>query len=435
MTQFPPEGYVPVASQVAGIEVFAPAPETPETAPDVVDFKCPKCLATTAYSVEDGGVRCAHCGYYEPPETAAVGKGAQEFEFTVTTVAAARQATGWGTARHALHCEHCGAQTSLPPGDLTHTCPFCGSNHVLQQPSPQEQLRPRFLVPFQVAPTDCQQIAQTWLGSSWMTPKVLKTSTRVADFKGVYMPYWTFDAQTSADWRAQVGHTVTERHYDASSKSWKTRTKTVWRWESGHAQRVFDDLLIPGSTRFSKVLLRRMQAFDTRALVPYASSYLAGFLAHAYDVALEPAWKVSREEMRGATQKTCRGQASTSKIRNFSMSLDFSEESWRYVLMPVYVAAYQYDGETYQVLINGQTGDIAGQRPVDWTKVWLAVAGMLAPGILLGLLGVLASVLGAVLPPTLAVGGVVIVLAFILLVVGIIFAAITIGKARGMDDV
>ena len=178
-----------------------------------------------------------------------------------------------------------------------------------------------------------------------------------------------------------------------------------------------------------------MQAFDTKALAPYAPSYLAGLLAHAYDVALDPAWKASREEMRAATQQSCRGQASTGQIRNFSMSLDFSDESWRYVLMPVYVAAYQYDGETYQVLINGQTGDVAGQRPVDWTKIWLAVGGMLAPGVLLGLFGVLASVLGAVLPPSLAVGGVVIVLAFGLLVAGIIFAAITIRKARGMDDV
>ena len=435
MTQFPPEGYVPVASQVAGIEIFAPAPKTPEAAPDVVDFKCPRCQATTAYSVEDGGLRCSHCGYYESPATPAVGKGAQEFEFTVTTVSAARQAQGWGTERRELRCEHCGAQTSLPPGDLTHSCPFCGSNRVIQQESPQDQLRPRFLVPFKVEPGDCQKIAREWLGSSWMTPGALKTSTRVADFSGVYMPYWTFDAQTVADWRAQVGHQVTERYYDSSSKSWKSRTKTVWRWESGHAQRVFDDLLVPGSTRFSKVLLQRMQAFDTRALVPYAPSYLAGFLAHAYDVALEPAWEASREEMRAATQQTCRGQASTRRIRNFSMSLDFSDESWRYVLMPVYIAAYQYDGETYQVLVNGQTGDIAGQRPVDWTKVWLAVGGMLAPGVLLGLLGILGAVLGAVLPPSLAAGGIVIVLAFILLVAGIIFAAITIRKARGMDDV
>jgi hypothetical protein len=306
---------------------------------------------------------------------------------------------------------------------------------VLQQDAPHDQLRPRFLIPFQVEKARCQKIAQMWLGSSWMTPRALKETARVADFRGIYMPYWTFDARTRADWRAEVGHQVTERYYDSSSKSWKTRTKTVWRWESGRVQRFFDDLLISGSTRLSGLLLRRLQDYDTSALVPYAASYLAGLLANAYDISLESAWDRAREEMREATREACRAQASTGQIRNFRMALDFGDESWRYVLVPVYVAVYRYEGEAYQVMINGQTGTIAGQRPVDWTKVWLAVAAMLAPGLLLGLLGVMASVLGAVLPPSLVIGGGVLVLSFVLLVIGIVFAAITVSKARKMDDV
>lgn len=433
--RFPPAGYVPVPSKLPGIEIYAPAPEEAEARPDVVNFKCPRCQATTAYSVENGGLRCAHCGYYEPPETPIVGKGAEEFEFTVETVSAVRRAQGWGTERREIACQNCGAQTSVPPTGLTHTCPFCGSNRVLQHEAAHDQLRPRFLIPFKVEVDRCHAIAREWLGSSWMTPQALREAARVADFQGIYMPYWTFDARTSAHWRAEVGHTVSERYYDSSSKSWRTRTKTVWRWESGRARQVFDDLLVTGSTRLSGLLLSELQDFDTQALVPYAPSYLAGFLAHAYDISLETAWDEARERMRAATQEACRSQASTGQIRNFRMALDFGDESWRYVLMPVYVAVYQYEGEPYQVMINGQTGTIAGQRPVDWTKVWLAVAAMLAPGVLLGLLGVLATVFGAVLPPSFLVGGGVLVLAFVLLVIGMIFAAITVSKARKMDDV
>jgi hypothetical protein len=435
MEPFPPEGFVPVPSRIEGIAVFAPAPEQQEAIADVIAFKCPQCLATTAYSVEDGGVRCAHCGYYEPPETSVVGKRAEAFEFTAEMVSAVRQAHGWGTQRREITCQSCGSQTSVPPTGLTHTCPFCGSNRVLQHDAPHDQLRPRFLVPFQVETTRCQALARTWLGSSWMTPKALKDAARVADFMGVYMPFWTFDARAAADWRAEVGHQVTERYYDSSSKTWKTRTKTVWRWESGRAHRFFDDLLVAGSTRLSHILLQRIQDFDTHALVPYAPSYLAGFMAHGYDVSLEAAWEQARQKMRAATQSTCRSQASTGQVRNFRMTLDFSEESWRYVLMPVYVAVYRYEGETYQVMINGQTGTIAGQRPVDWTKVWLAVGAMLAPGVLLGLVSVLASLLGAVLPPSLIVGGGMLILAVVLLIVGVVLAVITVGKAKAMDDV
>jgi DNA-directed RNA polymerase subunit RPC12/RpoP len=435
MTLFPPDGYIPVESALPGITVYAPAPEVPQEDAPVVEFRCPQCQATTAYSVADGGLRCSYCGHYEPPETPVVGKGAEAFEFTVDTIVAAREAHGWGTERKLLRCQSCGSETSMPPGSLTHTCPFCASNRVLQHEAPQEQLRPRFLIPFRVEPERCHAIAREWLGSSWMTPASLKEAARIADFAGVYMPYWTFDARTSASWRAQVGHQVTERYYDSSSKTWRTRTKTVWRWESGRVQRLFDDLLVTGSTKLSSVLLQRIQSFDTHELVPYAPSYLAGFLAQAYDVPLEAAWETARERMRAATRDACRGQASTPQIRNFSMALDFSDESWRYVLVPVYVAAYRYADEPYRVMINGQTGDIAGQRPVDWTKVWLAAAAMVAPGILLALIGVFASVLGVVLPPSMLVGGGALLLALLLFVVGAIFAVITLNKARAMDDI
>ncbi|MBN1873160.1 MAG: DUF2975 domain-containing protein, partial [Anaerolineae bacterium] len=378
-----------------------------------------------AYSVVDGGLHCAHCGYYEPPEKSVVGKGAQEFEFTVETMAIATQAQGWGTARKELQCQNCGARTSLPEGHLTHVCPFCGSNRVLQQDTPQDVLRPRFLVPFKIEVDACQQIARDWLGSNWMTPKSLKDVARIANFQGIYLPFWTFDATTKAQWRAQVGHTRTERY--RSGGEWKTRTVTDWRWESGDVQRDFDDWVIPGTAKLSQLLLERIRKFDLLALVPYEPQYLAGFLAQAYDVMLESAWEHAREQMREDTRQVCRAQASTSQIRNFSMSLDFSNESWRYVLLPVYVAVYAYGGESYQVMLNGQTGEIAGQRPVDWTKVWWVVAALLAPGVLLGILGIITALLG--------VGIVVGIIALVLLVVGGIIAAIIVSAAMSMDDV
>ncbi len=431
---FPPPGFIPAASAIPGIAVYAPAPEETEALPTVSDFTCPQCRATTAYSVADGGLRCAHCGYYEPPKRTIVGKGAQEFEFTVETLAIASQAHGWGETRQELRCQNCNARATLPPGRLTHTCPFCGSNRVLQQDAPQDALRPRFLIPFKIEADTCRPIAEKWLGSSWMTPKSLKQST-VAGFTGIYLPYWTFDTVTQADWKAEVGHQETRRRYNSATKSWESYTVTVWRWESGRVRKFFDDLLVAGTARLSRVLLNQLQNYDTHALVAYEPQYLAGFLAQAFDVPLEKAWEEGRETMRAATRDACRGQASTSQIRNFSMALDFSEESWRYVLAPVYMAVYQYDNQPYQVMINGQTGSIAGQRPVDWNKVWLVVGAAVAPGALLTLLGLLAIVLGLLLPPALGAAAVLLVPGIILLIIGGIIAFSIVGKARRMSDV
>jgi hypothetical protein len=268
-----------------------------------------------------------------------------------------------------------------------------------------------------------------------MTPNELQSLASSAELLGLYLPYWTFDAGTTATWRAQVGHTVQERYYDASSKSWKTRSKTVWRWESGRVSRMFDDLLVPGADRISALLLERVGDFQTAALAPYDPAYLAGFTAQTYDVKLDDAWETARARMRERTRQACREQASTSRIRNFTMSLDFRDESWRYVLAPVYLASYGYQSERYQVLVNGQTGGGAGQRPVAWIKVWLAVGAMLAPGLLLGAIGLIASALGFVLPPTLIAGGGMLVLAFVMLAIGAVFAVSTLVKASRMDDV
>lgn len=420
---FPPAGYVPIQSAVDGIQVYAPVPAESAPQPEVLEFKCPQCGGVTAYNAQDGGLTCTYCGYYEPPPKTAVGKQAQEFEFTVETMA--RAAHGWGEGRKELECQSCGSIASLPLDSLTYTCAFCGSNKVIQRQASQDRLRPRFLVPFKVDAAACHNLTRQWMGSSWMTPASLKNLARVADFNGVYLPYWTFDSVTSAAWKAEVGHTRTERYRQGGE--WKERTVVDWRWESGQVSLEIDDLVVPGTLRLSKVLLERLKGFDLGDLTPYDPQFLAGLQARAYDLPLEQAWEIAREKMRDSTRQACIAQASTGQVRNFSMNLDFSAESWRYVLLPIYVAAYRYQGQPFQVMVNGQTGAVAGQRPVDWTRVWLVVAALLAPGLLLSLLGLLTLILGGV-------GAIIGGFGFFLLVVGVVLAVIILRQAMSMDD-
>jgi hypothetical protein len=248
-----------------------------------------------------------------------------------------------------------------------------------------------------------------------MTPGSLRRLAKVAEFAGLYVPFWTFDARTNAAWQAEVGHQKTERYY--SNGQWKTRTKIVWKWESGRVQLDLDNILIEGTGRLSAILLAGIKAYNLHELAPYEPQYLAGFQAQAYDVPLEAAWETARHEMRERTRQSCRAQASTSRIRNFSMELDFDEENWRYILLPLYLAVYTYQGKPYQVMVNGQTGEISGQRPVDWLKVWLAVVALVAPGLLLG---------GAEFT--------FLVIGFILLLIGLIIGFNLVRQAQRLDD-
>ncbi len=421
---FPPPGFITAQSVVDGIEVYMPAPLEKETQEQVVDFSCPQCGATTAYSVEDSGLTCSHCGYYDAPPKEVVGKGAQEFEFTVETLE--RSAHGWGGDRNEIECQNCSAVTSVPIESLTHTCAFCGSNKVIQRQAIQNILRPRFLIPFKIETIDCREIARDWLGNSWFVPSRLRNIAGQTNFTGVFLPFWTFDTNTEADWKAEVGHTKTKRYY--SNGKWKTKTVTEWRWESGYVVENYDDLLVEGTDRVSHLLLSRIKGFDLGALVPYEPKFLAGLQAKAYEVPLERGWEISRQQMREHTRQVCRDQASTPKIRNFSMHMDYSDESWRYILLPVYLATYSYEDKVYQVMVNGQTGAISGQRPVDWTKIWFVFAALLTPGLLLGLIGLITIPFGGI-------GAAIGLFGFILLVIGVVIGIILLRKAYQFDDV
>jgi predicted RNA-binding Zn-ribbon protein involved in translation (DUF1610 family) len=420
--KFPPSNFIPAQSAIEGIEVYMPAPPAEEHR-ETVHFACPQCGGATAYSVADGGLTCTNCGYYEPPHQTIAGKGAAEFEFTVETLE--RAAHGWGEARKELQCQSCAAYTSVSLDSLTHTCPFCGSNKVIQREAPQDLLRPRFLVPFKIEAGACHELTRPWLGDSWLTPRSLHRLTRVANFSGIYLPFWTFDAITQAGWQAEVGRQKTERYY--SNGEWKTRTRIVWKWETGRVKLNIDDLLLTGTGRLSAILLGQIKNFDLEELVPYEPKYLAGFQAQAYDVPLESSWETARHDMREQTRQACRNQASTSSIRNFSMALDFEQERWRYILLPVYIAVYSYQQKSYQLVINGQTGAIAGQRPVDWLKVWLAVGALLAPGLIVGLIGLATLLLGGL-------GFFIGLVGFVLLVIGLIISLSLIQRAMSMDD-
>jgi len=420
--QFPPTSYVMVESKIDGIQIYKPA--LPELGPhqEIVDFKCPQCGGTTGFSSTQGSLVCPYCGYSESPVQAKVGKKAAQYEFTVATVEQAAQ--GWGEERKELVCQNCGAVTSLPKETLSHCCPFCASNKVIQRSSPQDILRPRFLVPFKLKDIECAKITREWLGSSWMTPASLKSAATLGNLTAIYLPFWTFHSMTSADWKAQVGHPKKERYF--SNGEWKERTVIEWRWESGQAELNINDLIISGTGRVSQKLLNDIQDYNLADLVAYEPKYLAGFQAHGFDVNLEKAWEAGRQVMREKTRQACIEQASTSQIRNFSMSLDFADESWRYILLPAYLSVYKYADQNYVLGINGQSGRISGQRPVDWNKVWLVIGLLVAPGLLLGLLGLITIPFGGL---GFGIG----LVGFILLVIGVILSLIIYSKASSLD--
>jgi hypothetical protein len=172
--------------------------------------------------------------------------------------------------------------------------------------------------------------------------------------------------------------------------------------------------LISGSSHISHIILVRIEPFNLNDLVLYSADFLAGWQAHAYDISLPKAWEAGKNDMRERAKQACYQDIPSPHVRNFSMSADFADETWRYLLLPVYLAAYRFEDKVYQVMVNGQTGMVAGQKPVAWWKIWLLVAALVSPGLLFGLVGLGLLPIGGIGVIPLALGLVLVVIGIVL---------------------
>jgi predicted heme/steroid binding protein/ribosomal protein S27AE len=370
----PPPGYVPVSSALPGVRVYAPAPDEPE--PERRQFKCPRCGASTSYSAGEAALACAHCGHVETPDAPVVGRAAQQAEFTVETLE--QEDRGWGQTRREVHCESCGADIVLEPGELTAACPFCASQRVIARQEARQIRRPTHLIPFQVNQQDGARQLQEWLARGWMHPSGLRQAAASARLNGVYLPFWIFSARLSTSWQAEVGQKRTRKTWDG-----KRKTEIKWKKQSGRLNLKISDMLTPGTHKVSATLLQQLYPFELSALTVYDPAYLAGWQAQVYDVGLRPAWDQARHWMRQQAKSAIYRKIDSRHVRNLNMTADLQDERWRYVLLPVYLSAYRFKDRTYQVMVNGQTGKAAGQKPLDWRRVGGALAGLLLPGLVL----------------------------------------------------
>jgi hypothetical protein len=191
-----------------------------------------------------------------------------------------------------------------------------------------------------------------------------------------------------ADWTADSGYYYyeTETYTDENGKT-QTRQVQRIRWvpSSGSLNHFFDDELVPASRGVQPEMLRQIEPFPTtKELVPYNSGYLSGWVVERYQIDLIAAAKRAREEMDKELERFCAAEVPGDTQRNLQVDADYSGQTFKHILVPIWLLAYNYGTSNYQVVINGYTGTIAGKYPKSWVKIMFAVlAGLAAIGIFL----------------------------------------------------
>jgi len=360
--------------------------------PDAVaqkKFSCPACGGEAQWNPAKQALVCPFCGTTSPAQAELSVTGEQvivEHDLAAALRGIPDDQRGWQAKKTSVKCQSCQAISVFDPEHVSQRCSFCGSTALVPYEEIKEAFRPESLLAMKLAEGPVRDVIRRWYGSRWFAPGALKSGAHTDTVKGLYIPYWTFDAQVHADWTAESGYYyyVTETYQDSDGH---TRTQQVQkvRWEpsSGSLDHFFDDELVPASRGVQPEMLRRIEPFPTKELTPYKSGFLSGWVVERYQIDLVAAAKTAQDEMEREMVRLCSAQVPGDTQRGLQVESDYSGQTFKHILVPIWLLTYNYGARNFQVVINGYTGAIAGKYPKSWMKITFAVLGAL---IVLGIL-------------------------------------------------
>lgn len=279
----------------------------------------------------------------------------------------------------AVRCGNCGAEVEFDGQSFAKECPFCASPLVAAEGS-HTRIKPQALIPFAIPEPEARRRMVDWLGRLWFAPNGLVEYARKGRLlTGIYVPFWTFDAGTASRYRGARGvwyyetRTVTVTVDGKPQQRQEQVRKTRWTPASGAVARRFDDVLVMASKSLPGYLGDNLTPWDLSALVPYSHDYLAGFRAEGYSVPLAEGNSVAKARMENVIRQDVARDIGGDEQRIDSVDTRWSDETFKHVLLPVWTAAYKYSGKSYVFLVNGQTGEVQGQRPWSIWKIAFAV--------------------------------------------------------------
>ena len=343
-------------------------------------FSCPACGASAQWDAGKRALVCPACGTVSPMEVSPEGVIIKEHDLVTALRDLPSEARGWQSERRTVKCQNCQAISVFAPSRVAQKCDFCGSPTLLPYDDIKPPIRPESVLPFTVSTTQVRDALRNWYSSRWFAPNLLKKSALTDTVKGIYLPYWTFDAQTQADWTAESGtyYYDTESYQDANGRS-QTRQVQRTRWQSaaGRVDNFFDDELEPATRGVHAALLRRVEPFPTKNLAAYNAAYLSGWTVEQYQIDLITAAKQVRTSMDDKLRQLCGQAVPGDTHRNLHVQAHYSGQTFKHILVPVWLITYDYHGKSYQVLANGATGQLAGEHPLSWIKIAFACIAVL----------------------------------------------------------
>jgi len=338
-------------------------------------FPCPSCGADLRFDPGSANMICAHCGAEaEVPhvdDDAAQLENSYHFYLGKDTGAMAEEEAS------SIDCNGCGASIEFHPDEHSRICPFC-DGAIVGDVRMQRRIVPQGVLPFKLMEKEAQEAMRKWLKSRWFAPNDIAEEAKSDHFHGIYVPFWTYDAYTVTNYSGARGRRV------RSGKS----TRTVWTKVTGHVKGGFDDVIVSGSKSVSAEFKDALAPWPLRELETYQTEFLAGFRAENHLVGLREGFAKAQVYMRAVITDWIKKDIGGQRQRIDWSLTEYAEETFKHILVPVWITHYDFAGKTYRLSVNGHTAKAYGQRPFS---LWKLIAGTVVMMLGVGAMGFLIS--------------------------------------------
>ncbi len=339
---------------------------------DVLKYPCAQCGAKLEYQPGTTVLKCPYCSHETPILTSLA--AVAELDIEQYLERANLDATQEKDA--ILHCNNCAAEFTMPSTQESTSCPFCGSNVVVPT-DPVNRIPPNGVLPFAIDTKAARKMYSDWVSSRFWAPNDLKKRAMAHHgLSGIYIPYWTYDSQTLTDYTGMRGeyYYETETYTDSDGNTQTREVRhTAWYPASGSVDVDFDDLLVVGSTKLPTMYSQAMTSWELAKVVGYTPEYLTGFQAVRYDLDLATCWGTAQQMMVPEIDRAIRFDIGGDEQQITSKHTQYFNVTFKQLLLPIWSGAYRYGDKSWRFLVNGQTGEVRGEAPVSFWKVFFAV--------------------------------------------------------------
>jgi len=341
-------------------------------------LQCNSCGATLHFAPGTHNLQCSYCGAAnEIVDT----NDKPIVSFDYADFIAMKFGSDATQSARVVSCKNCGASTTLPPEINSDNCAFCASPLVLSDAENKEIVKPHYILPFLVPQPQALESFRTWLKRLWFAPSDLSkmVSNNASQFKGIYIPHWSYDADTISNYVGSRGdyYYTTETYTETVNGEDVTRTREVrhtsWSRVSGTVDCSFNDILISASNSLPQKVANRLEPWRLESLVHYNEQYVSGFRSELFQIDAEKGLEEAKHRMQPEIR-----QAILSDIGGDEQSIDNIDTSYdnlglKYILLPAWISAYRYNNKLYHFTVNACTGEVVGERPYSAIKIAMTV--------------------------------------------------------------